>query len=164
MAPKPRVHPSDLLGLGRLAVQATLGVTDVDEGMHHAVVRAPRLFGAPTPGRTRGITGLVYRGVRGVTRLVGGGTDAVLARFAAGAADERESSPRREALLAALNGVVGDHLAASDNPLAIPMRLRRGGRPLELDARALAAAIPRPGGRILLLAHGLCLNDLQWTR
>ena len=159
---KPRA--SDVLGLGRLAVQATLGVTDVVEGMHHAVVRAPRLFGAPAPGRTRGITGLVYRGVRGVTRLVGGGTDAVLARLAAGVGDARESSPRREALLAALNGVVGDHLTASGNPLAIPMRLRRDGRPLELDARALAGAIPHPGGKILLLVHGLCLNDLQWTR
>ena len=159
---KPRA--SDVLGLGRLAVQATLGVTDVVEGMHHAVVRAPRLFGAPAPGRTRGITGLVYRGVRGVTRLVGGGTDAVLARLVTSVGDARESSPRREALLAALNGVVGDHLAASGNPLAIPMRLRRDGRPLELDARALAGAIPRPGGKILLLVHGLCLNELQWTR
>lgn len=157
---KPQV--SDVIGLGRLAVQATLGVTDVVEGMHHAV--APRLFGAPRPGRTRGITGLVYRGVRGVTRLAGGGADAVLARLAAGVGDARESSPRREALLAALNGVVGDHLAASGNPLAIPMRLRRAGRPLELDARALAAAIPHPGSKILLLVHGLCLNDLQWMR
>ena len=159
---KPRA--SDVLGLGRLAVQATLGVTDVVEGMHHAVVRAPRLFGAPQPARTRGITGLVYRGVRGVTRLVGGGTDAVLARLVAGAGEARESSPQREALLAVLNGVVGDHLAASGNPLAIPMRLRRDGRPLELDARALAGAIPQPSGKVLLLVHGLCLNDLQWTR
>jgi hypothetical protein len=159
---KPRA--SDVLGLGRLAVQATLGVTDVVEGMHHAVAREPRLFGAPRQARTRGITGLVYRGVRGVTRLVGGGTDAVLAGLFSGAGDARESSPRREALLAALNGVVGDHLAASGNPLAIPMRLRRDGRPLELDARALAAAIPQPGGKILLLVHGLCLNDLQWAR
>jgi hypothetical protein len=99
-----------------------------------------------------------------VTRLVGGGTDAVLTRLVAGADDARDSSPRREGLLAALNGVVGDHLAASGNPLAIPMRLRRDGRPLDLDARALAAAIPRPSGKILLLVHGLCLDDLQWRR
>jgi len=164
MPPKLRIHPSDVLGLGRLAVHATLGVTDVAEAMHHDIVRAPRLFGAPPRGRTRGITGLVYRSVRGVTRLVGGGADAMLAHLAAPPGDPRESSPRREHLLAALNGVVGDHLAASANPLAIPMRLRVGGRPLAMDARALAASIPRPSGRILLLVHGLCLNDLRWAR
>jgi hypothetical protein len=159
---KPRV--SDVLGLGRLAVHATLGVTDVVEAMHRDAVRAPRLYGAPPRGRTRGITGLVYRGVRGVTRLVGGGTDAMLARLATVPGAALETSPQREQLLAALNGVVGDHLAASGNPLAISMRLRVGGRPLEPDARAIAAALPRPGGRVLVLVHGLCLNDLQWTR
>jgi hypothetical protein len=57
------------------------------------------------------------------------------------------SSGTREALLAALNGVLGDHLAASANPLAITMRLRREGKPLTLSAPDLAAHLPRPGGR-----------------
>jgi hypothetical protein len=38
------------------------------------------------------------------------------------------------------------------------------GRPLEMETRALAAAIPRPSGRIVLMVHGLCLNDLHWRR
>ena len=67
-------------------------------------------------------------------------------------------------MLAAVNGVLGDHLAASANPLAIPMRLRRDGQPLDLTTPALAAAIPQPTGKILVLAHGLCMNDLQWRR
>ncbi len=28
----------------------------------------------------------------------------------------------------------------------------------------LAASIPEPGGKLLLLVHGLCMNDLQWRR
>ena len=36
------------------------------------------LPGAATPGRTRGITGLVYRSVRGVTRAVGEGLEMAL--------------------------------------------------------------------------------------
>jgi len=67
-------------------------------------------------------------------------------------------------MLAALNGVLGDHLAASNNPLAISMRLRRDGQSLELEGQALAAAIPQPSGKILLLVHGLCSNDLHWNR
>jgi hypothetical protein len=67
-------------------------------------------------------------------------------------------------VLAALNGVLGDYLVASDNPLAIPMSLRREGRPLVLEEQALAAAIPQAGGKLAVLAHGLCLNDLHWNR
>lgn len=167
MTRKTHLRPSDLRGVGRLAVEATAGVTDVVEAMHLNIARSAGLFGTPARGATRGITGLVYRGIRGVTRLVGGGLDAVLglASFApaAPAADTESSSRGREAWLAALNGVLGDHLAASRNPLAISMGLRREGRSLERGP-ALAAAIPEPGRKVLVLAHGLCMNDLQWTR
>ncbi len=74
------------------------------------------------------------------------------------------SSFEREAVLAALNGVLGDHLAESRNPLAIEMCLRHDGQPLDLERAALERAIARPTGRILLLVHGLCMNDLQWRR
>ena len=66
--------------------------------------------------------------------------------------------------MAALNGVLGDYLVASENPLAIPMSLRRYGRSLALETQALAAAIPQGGGKLAVLVHGLCLNDLQWNR
>jgi hypothetical protein len=77
---------------------------------------------------------------------------------------EKRSTPEREAMLAALNGVIGDYLAATDNPLAISMRLRLKGRPLTLEMPALAAAIPHPGRKLLVLVHGLCMSDRQWTR
>ncbi|HSF39865.1 MAG TPA: alpha/beta hydrolase, partial [Thermoanaerobaculia bacterium] len=107
---------------------------------------------APSRSRTRGITGLVYRCIRGITRLVGGGIDAALTPFTP--LGEGSSSTGREAWLAALNGVLGDHLVTTGNPLAIPIRLRQGGEPLA----------PSGGRRLLVLAHGLCMNDLQWNR
>jgi hypothetical protein len=131
--------------------------------MHLTVARRPGILGTPRPGRARGIAGLVYRTIRGTTGLVGGGIDAILARLLP-LLDEVSPSRRREAVLAALNGVLGDYLAASSNPLAIPMRLRRNARPLQLDRQALAAAIGQPSARVAVLAHGLCLNDLQWHR
>lgn len=133
------LRASDLRGLNRLAIEATSGVTDVVEAMHRNIAR--------TPG-----AGLVYRSIRGITRLVGRGTDAAFVPFAR--LGEGRSSTEREAVLAALNGVMGDHLAATGNPLAIPMRFRRGGEPL----------VPSSGRRLLVLAHGLCMNDLQWDR
>jgi hypothetical protein len=158
--PSSRIDPADLRGWGRLAVHATLELTAVVEAMHSQIARPP-LPGLPPAGpRTRGLTGAVYGSVRGVTRLVGAGIEAALASAQAG----EPGSPRREALVAALNGVVGDHLAASGNPLAIEMRLRRGGRPLALEPAALAAALGDAGGRVLLLVHGSCMNDLRWRR
>ena len=155
---KLRFRPSDLRGISLLAVEATAGVTGLVEAMHLNI--ANTISTAPARRATRGITGLVYRSIRGVTRLVGGGLDAVLAPAVA-RLGEGSSPPGREALVAALNGVLGDHLAASGNPLAIPMRLRRDGQPFDVTA------IPwpnGPSGKLLVLAHGLCMNDLQWNR
>lgn len=140
-----------------------MGITDLVEAMHHTITRAPGVLGKPSQGRTRGITGLVYRSVRGVTRLVARSVDVLLERLGA-LIDEKHSSPEREALLAAINGVLGDHLAASRNPLAIPMSLRKSGIALATSRAALAAAFPQPGHRLLVLLHGLCMSDLQWTR
>jgi pimeloyl-ACP methyl ester carboxylesterase len=157
------IRPSDVRGFNRLAIDAIVGLTDLVEAMHHNIARAPGILGKPTQRRTTGITGLVYRIIRMVTALVGGGIDAVLAQLIPMLGDG-SSSPGREAVLAVLNGVLGDYLAATDNPLAIPMRLRRDGQPLKLEAQALAAAIPQPSGKLVVLVHGLCMNDLQWNR
>ena len=56
----------DLRGAARLALEATRGVTDVVESMHRTIARVPGLPAAPGE-LTTGITGLVYRSVRGVT-------------------------------------------------------------------------------------------------
>jgi len=146
--------PSDLRGLARLGIDAVVGVTNIVESMHHTIASRPRLVGPGPAGRTGGITGFVYRGVRGTTRLVGRGLDALLGVLPRAG---RDVSPEREALVAALNGVWGDHLAATHNPLAIRMSLRIGGLPY-------AQALHSPTGRLLVLVHGLAMNDLQWTR
>jgi pimeloyl-ACP methyl ester carboxylesterase len=71
--------------------------------------------------------------------------------------------PAREALVSVLNGVFGDHLAAQNNPLAITMALRHDGAPLTLTSDALRAQFPELNGNIVVLVHGLCMNDLQWN-
>ncbi|MBL0141643.1 MAG: alpha/beta hydrolase [Betaproteobacteria bacterium] len=157
------VHLSDLRGFQRLAVDATVGLADLVEAMHHTITKVPGPLGKAPKGRTRGITGFVYRSVRGVTRLVGLSVDGLLGLLTPLIAEKR-SSQERETVLAALNGVLGDYLAESGNPLAIAMGLRKSGTPVALNRAALAAAFPKPGGRVLVLLHGLCMNDLQWNR
>ncbi|QDZ29785.1 triacylglycerol lipase [Noviherbaspirillum sp. UKPF54] len=156
------IRPADLRALARLATDATLGIVDLVEDVHHNVLHPARQT-APVPRRTRGITGLVYGAVRGATRVLGDGADAALARLVP-LFGERASSPQREAVLAALNGILGDHMLKSGNSLAIRMQMRRGGQPLKLERAALSNAIPQAGGKIVVLLHGLCMNDLQWKR
>jgi pimeloyl-ACP methyl ester carboxylesterase len=163
MPEQAHIEPADLYGLTRLAVDATLGVTDLVEALHHTISRAPGVLGTHEHTPMHGIPSLVYSSIRDITRLVGGGLGAVLAQFAPSVYEGR-SSPERDAMLAALNGVVGDHLASSGNSLAIPMQLRRDAQALVLDAEALAAAIEQPSTKVLLMVHGLCLNDRQWRR
>lgn len=159
-----RNHVTDLRGLSRIAIDATTGVTGLVEALQGHIARKPAQLGGPlVAAAVRGISGLVYASIRGVTRAVGSGIDVALDRLSP-LLGKMESSPAREALVAALNGVLGDYLAETHNPLAIEMTLRRDGRPLDLVPASLAGSLgPRPG-RLLVLVHGLCLNDLQWRR
>jgi pimeloyl-ACP methyl ester carboxylesterase len=163
MAPRVPIKNSDLRGAARLATDATAGLTSLVEAMHERIVRVPLVTSGRLDGRTDGITGLVYKTIRGVTRVVGGSIEALLGLIAP-ALSGGDPVPEREALIAALNGVLGDYLAATTNPLATPMTLRRNGIALALDAAALAASLPDASGNLLVMVHGLCMNDLQWTR
>ena len=166
MAKTSPIHPSDVLGFSRLAFDATTGLVDLVEGMHLNIAHKPGILGTPLQGPTSGITGLVYMSIRALTGLLGSGVDALLSPLVP-LLGERHSPPGREAVLAALNGVMGDYLAATGNPLAISMSLRQDGKPLVFERRASARALPRlskPGNKLLVLAHGLCMNDLQWSR
>ena len=145
--------PADVLGFSRLGVDATAGMITVVEAMHRTIAG----------NSLAGMVGTAYAHVRGIAKLVGHGIDAVIAPFSEMGA-ETQASPEREAMLAAVNGILGDHLAATQNPLAIPMRLRRRGHPMSLNRSDLRAAIVRPSRKVLVLVHGLCMNDLQWTR
>jgi pimeloyl-ACP methyl ester carboxylesterase len=163
MVKKLRVHAADLRGVSRLTIDGIAGIVDLVEAMHYNIGSVPGILAKPKQGRTTGITGLVYRSIRGVIGLVGSGLDGLLARLTP-LLGERSTWPGRETLLAALNGVLGDYLAASSNPLAITMRLRRSGIPLPGESPSLGAAIPQAGGKVVVLLHGLCMNDLQWKR
>ena len=160
--PLRHLRASDLRAVAQLATQATAGVTRMAEGVHQSVWSTLGLPGGPAPGQTRGLTGLIYKTVQGVTQLVGKGLDSVLVRLEpllTSADDALPGSPEREAVLAALNGVLGDRLLESHNPLATPMTLRYQDAALDLSA---PVALPQATGKVLLLIHGLCMNDLQW--
>ena len=153
----------ELRGATRLAVEATRGITDLVEEMHLNIGGGPALLGRPTEGATRLFSGLVYRSIRGVTEVVGAGLDLALSKLTP-LVEDGKIGPEREAVLAALNGVLGDYLKETNNPLAIEMQLRQGGERLTLERAALREKLPQAGGKLLLLVHGSAMGDRQWLR
>ena len=144
-----RTHVSDARGASRLLLDGSAGVVDVVERMHRTIQRRPWPVGQPVQEVTRGITGFVYRSVRGSMRVIGRGLDASLAPLE-GLLPAGETTPGREVFVSIVNGVYGDYLARTENPLAIEMQILH-------DSTA-------PTDRLLVLAHGLCMSNQQWTR
>ena len=146
-----RRHADDLRGLTKLAIVATTGVTNVVEEMHQVIASGPAILGRPLSRPVRALTRLVYGPVRGVTSLVGTSIDLVLSQL-----DPilGESAPglERDAIVSALNGVLGDYLEETGNPLAITMSLRTP----DLQGQTT--------GKLLVLVHGSSMNDRQWSR
>lgn len=154
---------SELRGFTRLAIDATAGMVNLIEDVQQTVERPFGFLIPPLRRPLRGLTALAYGVVRGITHVVGATIEAILIEFAPLLGTD-STWPGRGDLLAALNGVVGDYLSASGNPLAISMSLRHGDQRLSLDRQAIAAMIPQATGKVVVLAHALCMSELRWTR
>jgi len=149
-----------------MAIDATGAIAEVVEKMHRTVQLRPGPLGASATDRPSGITGLVYRSVRGGIRLFGRAVDSSLAGVTA-LLPEGESSLARDAYRSAANGVYGDYLLRTGNPLAIDMSLRYCGERIDLH-NPMRVFERRddvtPVNKLLVLVHGLCMNDRQWSR
>ena len=149
-----------------MAIDATDTVAEVVEKMHRTIQLRPGPLGVSATDRPSGITGLVYRGVRGGIRLVGRVVDAGLAGVTMLLPDG-EPSPALDAYRSAANGVYGDYLRRTGNPLAIDMSLRHGGQCVDLCDPMCTfeqRSDVTPVNKLLVLVHGLCMNDRQWSR
>ena len=158
--PAKNLRMSDFRAIAQLAVQATEGVTRITEGVHQSVLGTMGIPAGNSPEQTGWITGLVYRNVKNITRLTGRSLDILLAAlqpFSDPAEHALPESPKRQAVLAVLNGVIGDHLVASNNSLATSMTIRYKDETLNWES---LPPMPEATGKIMLLVHGLCMNDL----
>ncbi|GAB2461023.1 hypothetical protein GCM10027062_45680 [Nocardioides hungaricus] len=116
---------------------------------------ADRLGGHPG----RGIASAAYAGtglgLRAASYALGRAADA-------GLGPRLEDGPRGRFVSSAVNGLIGDRLAADRPRMAIPMAVRAGGR--DVPVADLATAFPGATGRVVLFLHGLCENESYWDR
>jgi pimeloyl-ACP methyl ester carboxylesterase len=149
----------DASSASQLSTEAILGIVTIVEEMHSAITKTSKL------GLKRkhkgGLSGFIFSVIRFFTRATGFGLQHGFKQLSkALPASEASSSPsqQREALLAIVNGVLGNHLVEMNSPSAIPMRFRLNGKSVNLTEFSTSS---KP---VLLMVHGLCMNDLQWTR
>jgi pimeloyl-ACP methyl ester carboxylesterase len=122
-----------------------------------------------------GISTGVYAAVRGISHLAGRGIGAAAALAHPGDWRPITGSPRGAVLTGAVNGLVGDHMVALDNDLAVPMTLytatvadsygeQYGELPADPEAlRAVVCDHPdRDLTRLVLFVHGLGETEHAW--
>lgn len=145
-------------GLSQLATSSVTGVAEIVQEIHRDIFL--QYFSL-----TRRQANFIWE--NGITKRIYGLTQQIMQQYGKGLAislrglnryfpvlHEKPLTPMMHFIANALNGVLGDHMLQSHNPLALPMvmydrygQLQRG----ELS------------GRVVILIHGLCMNHLSWA-
>jgi pimeloyl-ACP methyl ester carboxylesterase len=154
--PAQREPPGELAALTRLSLDE-LGSAAAGIGHIHKAI-ADRAFGASGRGGTpaRAIHDEVARRVYGGLRQASSSAGRLAAKAVAGYGPI-STGPRGAAIVAAINGLIGDALEREQSALAEPMSVRVNGRAVGADAFA-----ERATPRIAVFAHGLMETEFAW--
>jgi len=161
-------QPDETRALARLALDELGSVPAGIGGIHRAIAGRVFRYVGPTARVVQvpydAITSGVYGGLRGASRMVTRAADQALARRPVGEGRTLSITPRGSALIAAINGLIGDTLEREGSELVEPMALRVEGQPVAPDPDALAAAFPHATPRIVVFVHGLMESEFAWRR
>src|SRR3954452_3557113 len=155
-------QPDEARELVRLAFEEAAGAFDGLQSIHGSI--AERVFrrtgvgGAPAHWMHDRITGAVYGGLKGSVMGMARIADAGLARRPRVVS----TTPRGAAVVAAINGLIGDTLERGKGALPQPMALRVHGGPIGTSRADLAAAYPAATPRIAVFLHGLMETEFSW--
>ena len=161
MSEKEPITSQELQAVSQLVTDATLGITDVVESMFHRVLYPSFLPTTRVQHIIGSIASLAFKSVKLVTETVGYGTEAAFQRL--NTALVNVPAKEKKILIAILNGIIGDHLVERQNSLAIRMQFLHQDRILPLHREQLHS-YAQVNGRLLIMIHGLCMNDEHWTR
>jgi pimeloyl-ACP methyl ester carboxylesterase len=159
---------NNVRGATQLAFDCLSGITSAVTQMHVAIAqRSLPLSSAgiandqPTPGV---VSKTVYSGIQSLISGLREGSDKSFSLFAGESSTSPYSAGRGLAFRSIINGVCGDHLEASNNVLAAPMRFTTPEVAPELSKARLESAIAQASPNIAVYVHGLCLSTQSWAR
>jgi pimeloyl-ACP methyl ester carboxylesterase len=155
---------TDVRGICRLTTDAVTLTTQLVEAAHSRYDPFSNWLYPSNRGTDRagGIAGYVYWSITAVTGAVGSTIDLILSTAETMLRSDAvpNPSPKRDQIVAVLNGVVGDYLQKRGNPLEIHMEWRIEGITQSDDM--LRTLIRNFNQHLLILVHGSCSTDLLW--
>ncbi len=131
--------------------------------MHKQIVHPPFLPSTPIQHLITNIAGITYNNIKSSAQFIGKGTDIALEQLSS-VLGEIETTSEKEAIRSVLNGVVGDYLEKNENLLKITMQFKYQGKVILLNRENIEDTYPTVNGKIILMVHGSCSNDAQWSR
>ncbi|MGZ8178839.1 lipase family alpha/beta hydrolase [Williamsia sp. SKLECPSW1] len=162
---------AELRELGRLAFaelgDATTGIAKVHSAFSEHVFRGLRVGLRPvglsdfvTPAK------LLHDAIAGgtyttITAMCDTASD-VADKTADGWGRPPSQTVKGSAMIAAVNGLIGDELHAARSPLAEPMAIRVDGAPVPPMPDALRHAFPTATGHLVVFLHGLMETESAW--
>jgi pimeloyl-ACP methyl ester carboxylesterase len=155
---------SQTSALGRLAFDelrlAVGGIGQIHSGVAGRVFRAVGPSAKPVELAHDAIAQQIYGAVGAAFGAAGLAASVALRDHHAAVS----TTPRGAALIAALNGLVGDRLHREGSELAETMTLRVAGEAVPPERAALAAAYPNASPRLVVFLHGLMESEFAWGR
>lgn len=150
-------------GATQLAFDFAGGILRAVEQMHANIARPSRSANA-SPHATGTITEQVYTVLRGTHGMMADAVSHGVRSLTTSSALSADTGRDGILPIAVVNGICGDHLEATQNPLAIPLSLRTLTGPVEWTPKGVAAAYAHVSPHITVWVHGLCLSEQQWLR
>lgn len=160
-------NPIELFGgATQLAFDCAGGILRAVEQMHAAIAQPSRSSrqSSAASRSTATIAEQVYAVLRGTQSVLADAVGHGVRSVATSSSLSTDAGRDGVFSVAVVNGICGDHLEATQNPLAIPMSLRTLAGPVEWTPKGVAAAHAHVSPHIAVWVHGLCLSEQQWLR
>ncbi len=149
---------------GRSAGELVTLTRDVHSAWSDQVFALLGPLGAPVRMVHDRIADAAYRGTEVAVRALPAAAGAAAATYRSADGESLHDNARAAAVISAVNGWLGDRLAAAGDTLAVPLRTRTShGRLRERPANVVHDVGDAATGRIVLFLHGLGENDRMWS-
>jgi pimeloyl-ACP methyl ester carboxylesterase len=159
-------RPNELRALSALAFEELRGfpggIRDMHLGIAERAFRGVGPAGRPVQVIHDALSRRAYDGIGSGAARLGRSADAAMERQGIGQDVLLSTTRRGSAIIAALNGLIGDRLERSGNDLHQPASVRVDGVAVALDPGSLSAAFPDATARLVVFLHGLMGNEFYW--
>ena len=138
------------------------GIRDMHLGIAERAFRGVGPAGRPVQVIHDALSRRAYDAIGSGAARLGRAADATMERQGIGQEVLLSTTRPGSAMIAALNGLIGDRLERSRSDLHQPASVRVDGEAVALDAGSLSAAFPDATARLVVFLHGLMGTEFYW--